>query len=75
MEILQVPIVIFMLVMPVLLFIWLSPAIYIKRSNRAEGIEKVLWVFLATFFSWLALIIYFVLSPISTSVTTQSTNG
>ena len=64
MEILQAPIVIFMIAFPVMFLIWLYPAIHIKKSNRTINLEKVLWVFFAIFFSWFALLIYYILSPI-----------
>jgi len=66
MEIFQTPIVIFMLALPIILLILLYPAIHIKKSKRTVGTEKVVWVFMAIFFNWFALLIYYILSPINT---------
>lgn len=74
MDILLTPILIFFIVLPVLLAAWLYPAIHINKSCRTEGNEKLLWVFMAIFFSWLALLVYFLLSPIITKATTAHPN-
>jgi hypothetical protein len=44
--------------------IWLVPIILVAKSNRTQGGEKVAWVFLIIFVSWLAWIFYLLLAPI-----------
>ncbi|PKG99724.1 hypothetical protein CXF95_11010 [Paraglaciecola sp. MB-3u-78] len=50
----------------VLLFflIWLVPIILVAKSNRTQGGEKVAWVLLIIFVSWLAWIFYLLLAPL-----------
>jgi hypothetical protein len=49
----------------ILLFLfWLIPIILVAKSNRTEGGEKVAWVLLIIFVSWLAWIFYLLLAPL-----------
>lgn len=44
--------------------IWLIPIILVAKSNRTQGSEKVAWVLLIIFVSWLAWIFYLLLAPL-----------
>ncbi|MCK5864831.1 MAG: PLDc N-terminal domain-containing protein [Marinobacter adhaerens] len=46
---------------------WLLPIIIILRSNRTSGGEKLAWILLIIFVSWLAWIFYWLLAPIKKS--------
>ncbi|MGK0306172.1 MAG: hypothetical protein ACI8UG_001923 [Gammaproteobacteria bacterium] len=53
------------LLIVILLFLfWLIPIILVAKSNRTEGGEKVAWVLLIIFVSWLAWIFYLLLAPL-----------
>ncbi|SFE95642.1 hypothetical protein SAMN04487869_12832 [Marinobacter sp. DSM 26671] len=46
---------------------WLLPIIIILRSSKTTGGEKLAWVLLIIFVSWLAWIFYWLLAPIKKS--------
>jgi hypothetical protein len=43
---------------------WLIPIILVAISNRTQGGEKIAWVLLIIFVSWLAWIFYLLLAPL-----------
>lgn len=43
---------------------WLLPIIIILRSSKTSGGEKLAWILLIIFVSWLAWIFYWLLAPI-----------
>jgi hypothetical protein len=46
---------------------WLLPIIIILRSSKTSGGEKLAWILLIIFVSWLAWIFYWLLAPIKKS--------
>ncbi|WP_081432082.1 hypothetical protein [Marinobacter flavimaris] len=46
---------------------WLLPIIIVLRSSKTSGGEKLAWVLLIVFVSWLAWIFYWLLAPIKKS--------
>ena len=46
---------------------WLLPIIIILRSSKTSGGEKLAWILLILFVSWLAWIFYWLLAPIKKS--------
>ncbi|MES9962917.1 MAG: hypothetical protein ABW116_05225 [Candidatus Sedimenticola sp. 20ELBAFRAG] len=46
------------------LLIWLLPIIFILKSNKTSGGEKLVWLLAVLFFSWFSWIIYMLLAPI-----------
>jgi hypothetical protein len=44
--------------------IWLIPIILVAISNRTQGGEKIAWVLLIIFVSWIAWIFYLLLAPL-----------
>lgn len=46
---------------------WLLPIIIILSSSKTTGGEKLAWVLLIIFVSWLAWIFYWLLAPIKKS--------
>ncbi|MES9876031.1 MAG: hypothetical protein ABW162_03140 [Candidatus Sedimenticola sp. PURPLELP] len=46
------------------LLIWLLPIIFILKSNKTSGGEKLVWLIAVLFFSWFSWIIYMLLAPI-----------
>jgi hypothetical protein len=52
--------------------IWITPIILVAKSNRTHGGEKVAWVLLIIFVSWLAWIFYLLLAPLKQN--TENTN-
>ncbi|MFT5997436.1 MAG: hypothetical protein ACI9RV_003047 [Glaciecola sp.] len=44
--------------------IWLVPIILVAKSSRTHAGEKVAWVLLIIFVSWLAWIFYLLLAPL-----------
>lgn len=53
-----------LIMLPIVLLIWLGPAIMIGRSNRTIGNEKIAWILLVIFVSWFAWIFYLLLAPL-----------
>jgi hypothetical protein len=56
-----------LLVLLLIFLIWLVPVILVAKSNWTQGNEKVAWVLLIIFVSWLAWIFYLLLAPIKQS--------
>ena len=46
------------------LVIWIAPIILVAKSNRTCGGEKIAWILLILFVSWLAWIFYLLLAPL-----------
>jgi len=46
-------------------FIWFLPVVLILRSDRTNGLEKLVWLALIFFFSWFSWILYALLAPVS----------
>jgi|TARA_B100001245_G_C22839173_1_gene403423 hypothetical protein len=46
---------------------WLLPIIIVLKSSKTSGGEKLAWVLLIVFVSWLAWIFYWLLAPIKKS--------
>lgn len=44
--------------------IWITPIILVAKSNRTQGSEKIAWILLIIFVSWLAWIFYLLLAPL-----------
>ena len=55
-------------VLGLIFLIWLLPTILVARSDRTQGDEKLAWVLLITFVSWLAWIFYLLLAPLNKSI-------
>ena len=51
-------------VLVLIFLIWLLPIILVARSDRTQGDEKLAWVLLIIFVSWLAWIFYLLLAPL-----------
>lgn len=51
----------------VFLIFWLVPIVLIAKSDRTQGGEKLAWILLIIFVSWLAWIFYLLLAPIKQS--------
>ncbi|MEO9945316.1 PLDc N-terminal domain-containing protein [Paraglaciecola sp.] len=51
------------------LLIWLIPIILVAKSNRTQGNEKVAWLLLIVFVSWIAWVFYLLLAPIKQTPT------
>ncbi len=51
--------------MALIVTIWLLPAILIARSERTQGVEKLIWILLIFFFSWFSWVLYLLLAPVS----------
>ena len=51
-------------VLGLIFLIWLLPTILVARSDRTQGDEKLAWVLLIIFVSWLAWIFYLLLAPL-----------
>ena len=54
-------------VLGLIFLIWLLPIILVARSDRTQGDEKLAWVLLIIFVSWLAWIFYLLLAPLKKS--------
>lgn len=52
------------LFMLVFFLIWITPIILVAKSNRTQGGEKLAWILLIIFVSWLAWIFYLLLAPL-----------
>ena len=50
-----------------IILIWALPIIFISKSNRTQGGEKVAWVLAVIFVSWLAWVFYLLLAPLKNS--------
>ena len=46
------------------LVIWVAPIILVAKSHRTQGGEKLAWILLIIFVSWLAWIFYLLLAPL-----------
>jgi hypothetical protein len=55
-------------VLGLIFLIWLLPIILVAKSNRTQGDEKLAWVLLIIFVSWLAWIFYLLLAPLKKKV-------
>jgi hypothetical protein len=53
-----------LLIVLIFFLIWLVPIILVAKSNRTQGGEKVAWILLIIFVSWLAWIFYLLLAPL-----------
>ena len=51
----------FVLLIPI---IWLLPIIFILKSDKTTGTEKLLWLLAVLFISWFAWILYLFLAPV-----------
>lgn len=49
-------------------FVWLLPILVIISSGKTTGGEKLAWVLLVIFVSWLAWIFYLLLAPIKKNI-------
>jgi len=49
------------------LLIWALPIIFISKSNRTQGGEKIAWVLAVIFVSWLAWVFYLLLAPLKSN--------
>jgi len=47
-----------------LAIIWWLPIIFILKSDKTNGAEKLVWVLLVLFFSWFSWILYALLAPV-----------
>ncbi|MCU7917847.1 MAG: hypothetical protein KZQ99_08815 [Candidatus Thiodiazotropha sp. (ex Dulcina madagascariensis)] len=45
-------------------FIWFLPILLILRSEKTDGVEKLLWILAVVFVSWFAWILYLLLAPL-----------
>ena len=45
--------------------LWWLPVILILRSDKTNGIEKLIWVLLIIFFSWFSWIAYLIVAPVA----------
>ncbi len=45
-------------------FIWLLPIIFILKSDKTNGAEKLFWLLAVFFVSWFAWIVYMLLAPL-----------
>ena len=52
------------LIVIVLFVLWITPIILVAKSNRTHGSEKLAWILLIIFVSWLAWIFYLLLAPL-----------
>jgi len=57
------------LLMLVFFLIWITPIILVAKSNRTHGNEKIAWILLIIFVSWLAWIFYLLLAPLKSGST------
>ncbi len=46
------------------LIIWLLPIVFILKSDKTSGAEKLFWLLAVLFVSWFAWILYMLLAPI-----------
>lgn len=53
----------FLILIPI---IWLLPIVFILKSDKTLGSEKLFWLLAVLFVSWFAWILYALLAPIST---------
>jgi hypothetical protein len=53
-----------LLLILVFFLIWITPIIFVAKSNRTHGNEKLAWILLIIFVSWLAWIFYLLLAPL-----------
>ncbi|MGS2721553.1 hypothetical protein [Paraglaciecola aestuariivivens] len=51
-------------VLLLVLFLWLLPIILVASSERTQGKEKLAWLLLIIFVSWLAWVFYALLAPL-----------
>ena len=49
----------------VFLIVWLIPIIFILKSEKTSGGEKLFWLLAVLFVSWFAWIFYMLLAPVS----------
>ncbi|WP_462160179.1 hypothetical protein [Pseudoalteromonas sp. GB56] len=54
-----------LLVIPILVLVWLLPAILIARSNKTSGTEKLLWILVQVFLFWFTWVVYIFAAPIN----------
>lgn len=45
--------------------LWWLPIIFILRSDKTHGGEKLFWLLLIFFFSWFSWLLYALLAPLS----------
>ncbi|QDP01029.1 hypothetical protein [Thalassotalea sp. PS06] len=56
----------------IVFIIWLLPIVFIATSSKTRAGEKVIWLILVVFVSWLAWLLYWLLAPLHTSDLKQS---
>ena len=54
----------FAIILLIVVIGWLLPILMILGSSKTSGSEKLAWVLLMVFVSWLAWIFYWLLAPI-----------
>lgn len=47
----------------VLIGVWITPLVFILKSDRTTGLRKIIWVLALIFVSWFAWLAYIVLVP------------
>jgi hypothetical protein len=52
------------LVLILICVIWVTPIILVAKSHRTQGGEKLAWLLLIIFISWIAWIFYLLLAPL-----------
>jgi len=50
--------------MLLIILIWLTPIILISRSTRVGKSEKLAWIIVTVFISWLVWVIFYLLAPL-----------
>ena len=50
------------------IIVWLMPLIFILRSKKTTGTEKLVWVLLILFFSWFSWILYLIIAPVGEKI-------
>ena len=48
-----------------LALLWWLPIIFILKSDKTNGAEKLVWILLIFFFSWFSWILYALIAPLS----------
>lgn len=51
----------------VFFLVWITPIILVAKSDRTQGGEKLAWLLLIIFVSWLAWIFYLLLAPLKSN--------
>lgn len=56
-----------LLLILVFFLVWITPIILVAKSDRTQGGEKLAWLLLIIFVSWLAWIFYLLLAPLKSN--------